>query len=303
MRPVRTGFAGGVNGFGFVPSIRINVASRTLAVSASVRSSSFGFGFLPMLAPFEAPRLKIARAQRHIEELASRVADFWREKPISIVVEDHPSFAPFNVVWTARISKPVPHDLAPIVGDAIHNLRTALDLMASDLVQLNRQSTKGVYFPIAAAEAGLDDMIKDKNFRRAGPDAVALLKNLKPFRGGNEAIRALHDLDLKDKHQALLPIAHGANVDLSYLLANSETAKADDIAKLRKWSSRIERDGQMLVIPMRSHSPPVGTKIKAEFALTLDHEGALGRFEIVAALNELARIVEAVVGEFEGLKS
>lgn len=34
-----------------------------------------------------------------------------------------------------------------------------------------------------------------------------LLKAQKPYRGGNEFLRSIHDLDVLDKHSALIPIA------------------------------------------------------------------------------------------------
>ena len=44
-----------------------------------------------------------------------------------------------------------------------------------------------------------------KNFDRAGPDAVRLLRTYRPCTGGNATLRALHDLDVQDKHQAFIP--------------------------------------------------------------------------------------------------
>ena len=48
-------------------------------------------------------------------------------------------------------------------------------------------------------------MIKEKNFHRAGPKAVALLKKFAPHKGGNIALRAIHDLDMQDKHRSIVP--------------------------------------------------------------------------------------------------
>lgn len=105
--------------------------------------------------------------------------------------------------------KSYPPELALALGDAIHNLRTSLDLLASNLVELNGMSPKGVYFPFALDAAGLKQQIKDKKFDRAGPKAVQLLHKIGPHHEGNKELRGLHDLDIMDKHKLILPVLHG----------------------------------------------------------------------------------------------
>jgi hypothetical protein len=48
-------------------------------------------------------------------------------------------------------------------------------------------------------------MIKKKNFHLAGGPAITLLRQYAPYKGGNIALRGLHDLDICDKHEALVP--------------------------------------------------------------------------------------------------
>ena len=258
-----------------------------------------------MLAPFEASRLKIARARRHIGELDRLVADYLGRSPVTIVVEEcpWPMLVPTDS-WIARINEPVPTDLAPVIGDAIHNLRTALDLLANDLVRLAGENTKGVYFPFAEHESGLQDQIKRKNFSLAGAKAVELLKKLRPYRGGTIGLRGLHDLDVMDKHQALVPIIGTVVIDLSGRVPNADPATKD---QLTNWPTRIDHDGQLVVSMPAGWGPRRGTRIKQDYVLTIDLEvgpQSTGRgYEVVAILNELARIVEGVVTEFEKLSS
>jgi len=105
-----------------------------------------------------------------------------------------------------------------IVGDAIHNLRTALDLMASELARIQKQDDADVYFPFAKSADAFDLAIKSRNFQKGGEDAVALLKTFAPYHGGNKLLRALHDLDIRDKHTSLVPTGSTllVNVQFSY---------------------------------------------------------------------------------------
>jgi hypothetical protein len=97
-----------------------------------------------MIAPFEAAKLKIERANKHIQELELSIASYFSENPCALVVEPFPGTL-HSHAWIARIRKPVPLFLSAIIGDAVHNLRTSLDLLACDLVRLTGRSVRYAY--------------------------------------------------------------------------------------------------------------------------------------------------------------
>ncbi|MEQ9190477.1 MAG: hypothetical protein RLQ25_08225 [Alphaproteobacteria bacterium] len=154
--------------------------------------------------PFSAPAAKIRRALRHLSELQQCINEHLASNPVEwkseiTEVDGRRAFA-FQMH-----SEALPSDLGLIVGDVIHNLRAALDLAACELVRANGESDANVYFPFCRNADELDTIIRSRNFHRAGPNAVALLADLKPYADGNTALRAIHDLDIQDKHQALIP--------------------------------------------------------------------------------------------------
>ena len=152
---------------------------------------------------FAAPRTKVQRAKGFVAELSAETQRYIDSKPCTVkVIQPDPATPPtIEVRWDGIGLTP-----GAIIGDAIHNLRTALDLMASELATLNGKSNKDVYFPLSDSAETLDDAIKRRRFDKAGDDAVALLRTIKPYRGGNELLRLLHDLDISDKHTALVPV-------------------------------------------------------------------------------------------------
>lgn len=148
---------------------------------------------------FRWSRVKLKRAHKFIAEVEVGLATYNSSNPYSAEWD-------FSGAETAlRINrKEVDPELLAALGDAVHNMRTALDLMASELVRLNGKNDKDVYFPFAASQNQFPDAIKKKNFHRAGNDAVALLNQFAPYKGGNERLRAIHDLDIEDKHKSIL---------------------------------------------------------------------------------------------------
>jgi len=156
------------------------------------------------------PRLKVSRAKRHIRDLNNEITAYVRSNPYQIVIEQDPNST--QHLWTLRVRQKVPQEFAGIIGDAIHNLRSALDLLACDLVRMNGGETKDVNFPFAGGADGLEIAIKNRNINRAGKDVVEIIRSLKPYTGGNEALRAIHDLDIADKHVTLIPTTHFAGI-------------------------------------------------------------------------------------------
>ncbi len=148
---------------------------------------------------FTGSLTKIVRATKFIDELENLLNDYNNNEPFSAKLDYANN--PFKVVieW-----KGLGHEAMAVLGDVVHNLRVALDLLASELARINGKNDWNVYFPFAATGTEFPNAIKKRNFDNAGLDAVALLHTFAPYRGGNELLRAVHDLDIKDKHTALI---------------------------------------------------------------------------------------------------
>jgi hypothetical protein len=161
-----------------------------------------------MLGSFYAPNLKIERARKHLADLEAEIAAFSATRPArfeSAILP--PEDGVQRVFFQMHFQQPWP-TLGAIIGDVIHNLRTALDLAACDMVRWKEGETadvRKVYFPFCKSPDELDAMIRERHFHRAGEDAVALIREAKPYIGGNATLRAMHDLDIQDKHTALIP--------------------------------------------------------------------------------------------------
>jgi hypothetical protein len=246
--------------------------------------------------PFGAARLKIERAGQHIAELRIAISGFLASKPVEIIVEAPDTFKlTQSHVWTARVRNTVPLAMSSILGDAVHNLRTALDLLASDLAKLNGKNPAGVHFPFAGDVLGLDDQIRRKNFTRAGPQAVKLLRSLKPYKGGNIALRGLHDLDLQDKHQAVLPTISAVSLPGFALILGTKHNLVPE------WKTTVTHDGQMILIMPAIDNLAVGTEMKAHLSLVFGEGGPFAEAEIIPTLETLRENVVSTVEAFEAL--
>jgi hypothetical protein len=172
--------------------------------------------------------LKIDRAKQHFREFeleAKRYSDrrSYRAERVGYRKNNRQHWR-----YVLRITEQPPRTLSPILGDAFHNLRSALDHIAAALVPSERRSHS--QFPIltvdlwALNEVGefvvTDDQPRER-FERCvrgmPPEAIAKLLELQPYarypdRPEGFPISLIQRFDNADKHSRLIAFASGLSL-------------------------------------------------------------------------------------------
>lgn len=156
---------------------------------------------------FIGSKLKVKRANQHIDELQRILLAFLKTDFYRLHIERDPKDG-MNVL-KFETTQEMPCEVPLIIGDSIHNLHAALDLMACEIVSLAGDTPDretGFYF-----RDSRDELIKTIDDRKikAAPSAIIdlIVDTIKPYKGGNDPLCALHDLDIMDKHRLLIPVA------------------------------------------------------------------------------------------------
>jgi hypothetical protein len=99
-------------------------------------------------------------------------------------------------------------DAALIIGDALHNLRSALDLLYFQVVLAWGKTTKWTRFPIRDTREELIGPLKNALETNQISKSVHdfILDTVKPYKAGNYPVWAVDDLNVWDKHQLLIPV-------------------------------------------------------------------------------------------------
>ena len=150
---------------------------------------------------FAGPKLKWLRAQTHMRELLQLLDVHGMSLDVRfepVEGEDH--------TYRTVFSKPTPQWLPLVLGDVIHNLRSALDLLICDIARARNKSPSKLKFPFADNQRRYEDAIDTGEIRRLGSDVQKALKALKAFKDGNALLRGLHDLDIADKHDIIITV-------------------------------------------------------------------------------------------------
>lgn len=166
--------------------------------------------------------LKIARARLHFTEAKTLIDGFMSVARLTYTEEEVPE-ATHMICYRSGISHELPQEIPFIIGDVVHNLRSALDLMMCDIARLRGKSASEIKFPFAEDENSLRLKLEKGELKKLGADVRDALLDLAPYKGGNIALRGLHDLDIMDKHKLVIPAvtygAIGLNTGWAYMPA------------------------------------------------------------------------------------
>jgi|GEM_PF-550360 len=200
-------------------------------------------------------RAKVERAETQINEINDLVGAFLAASPYALksqVNRDHS-----REIWRYELTAKAPVAIAIVAGEAMHNLRSALDHLACAVAELHSGSSKGTYFPFGADAQIFEKQLSDKA-KKLPVDAQNMIRALKPYGGGNDLLWSLHDLNRRDKHIELAPIQVGILTDMTTLVVT--TGRIDTIGP--RTGRHLVRDRQTgnFVQFIEGHQPRISTE-------------------------------------------
>lgn len=238
---------------------------------------------------FIGARLKVKRARQHIEELNAALAEHLERGAGELRVKQEAKHD-YRLVFEAE---PVPAEVSLILGDAVHNLRTALDHLAWELVAAaDRKPGKDTYFPIRETREKLINAVDKGEMKFAGRDVCRLIiDTIQPYKGGNGALWPLHDTDIVDKHRLLVPVVA---ITLTPLMSIHD-AEGRGILDFR---FEVPAGGSQNIY--RSHIPfEVTTEGKPTFSVFFPEDSGFGAEPVIPTLHQLAEVVSGVINSIE----
>ena len=245
------------------------------------------------------PALKLKRAKHHIEDYIAQAEVIYKRNGPSFFVEDNPSTR--ERALCINIDTSVPDHFSLIIGDAIHNLRSALDHLTWDIVNPhNPPRPNEVQFPFCRKQESFESALAHRQIALAGKEIVDKFSALKPYPGGDELLYALHQLDIADKHQLIVPVVTMPGFDL--LKVRDVVPSAPDIEIRNRGFTNIAKDKRLAVwgydpripfeIPKKGKDVDVIIQIMFEVGQTLSGKS------VSASLRSLAITVENAIKSF-----
>lgn len=261
-------------------------------------------------------RAKVDRANQHIRNLEGGLRDLRQAEPYKIGAKRDPQTGQLNI---HVLNVPtIPSVASAITGDALQNMRSALDHLAYELWLLGPAGGKGgpakhVYFPIAedATKYKAEAPGKVQGMRK---EAIKAIDAIKPYGTGNrntpgDTLWRLHYLNIVDKHRALMLVGSAfRSLNFSPVL---EAAWPDDPKRpkpalppffLRPMNRQFPlKVGDVLF----SHAPneEVAQKMEFRFEEAFGEPGIAEGEPLLETLQGMADLVDHLIADFRPLLS
>jgi hypothetical protein len=178
---------------------------------------------------FEASKLKIKRANKHISEFQEMVKTFVKSDFYSFGIETDANTG--QNILRFKVTADPSWELPLILGDAIHNLRAALDLAYVELiVNIGKEPTDWTTFRVWDDRDKLVSTLSKGILKGSDGIIKMLADEICAYKGGNALLTALDGLDIDDKHLLLIPVfsvAQLRHVDAIIRVGNADVTMHD----------------------------------------------------------------------------
>jgi hypothetical protein len=181
--------------------------------------------------PLLSCRIKVDRANLHFNELTEATRKFTARWTHQIYSDEESE--PSIKIYRIRILEDIPAEWSGFIGDIIHNLRSALDCLAAELIikfhpAAGEPELRDTYFPIAREPSDLNRGRRSRFLNRVGPRVERLVRRLQPYREGKgHVLWQIDALDIADKHRRIIPAFAGVGSINFFVVPPSNGSRLD----------------------------------------------------------------------------
>lgn len=251
--------------------------------------------------PLSGCQLKLDRAYEHVEALNREIAGFLKRKPYEPVGKFDRETSEYLVWMRVRDTPPVRWSI--IIGEMVHNLRSALDHLAWQLVRANGgKPTRDTGFPIFTqdpfAESANERTLERWQAMTAGmhPDDVAIIQGCQPYKRGDKmnSFFVLNSLSNRDKHREM----HFAQNIMRHSKISFENVRDCRLEKLMEpYRGTVENETivQHYRVVRTGDNPYVDMQTECAFDIAFAEPRAIAGFSVTETLISLSNVVHDIV--------
>jgi hypothetical protein len=249
---------------------------------------------------------KLARADVHLEAVKSALKDVTHSAPD--LVHGELDRRAHVYLFRAQRDSLSPTAVSSVIGDCVHNLRTALDYLVWELVAIaGHAGSAATEFPIftdpTRYRAGAPRKIKG-----VPPGVEAIFEKLQPFYGPNsdpfhpdwrepteEPLAMLYELDRWDKHRSL----NLTEDNISATLVGFEQLGMIVPPTPAKLPGRFQRGGILAAAEVSVDHPDVDVYLRAAYDIAFDRGGPAAGEPVIQTLTRIRQEVrERIIPAF-----
>lgn len=247
-----------------------------------------------MSQPLVGPKLKVERANNQIREVEAAIIAFQREQRYELFSEKH-SEEGYECL-KLRATNELPAEISVITGEALFNLRSALDQAVHSAASRNGvlvMERSG--FPIEVTEQKFESKLRKRKIQDRLPDLADFLRELKPYKRGNSLLWQLHILNSTDKHKILVPIG-GAHLGSNFQLSGRPIGIGRHTFRTPKGIQPLDKEPVLVIYP-------AGMQLVGDIQIITDVafrdiEGAQVKM-VLPTLQQFSDMTSGIIGSME----
>jgi hypothetical protein len=165
-------------------------------------------------------RRKIKRAYHHIAELETCIDSLKKRLLATAHVDANTGCEYIKCGFADAEESEILEGLSAIIGDAVHNMKCALDHVWFETVRrlIPSGSWGKTRFPVYPTRDDLELALRKLEIDVSSPYFFRfIIGQIKPYDTGDWAIRPMHKLDIRDKHRLLIPAIYYSSIGDIYL--------------------------------------------------------------------------------------
>lgn len=149
---------------------------------------------------------KLARAQEHLEALDAELVKFFDSNPYGALgeIEGEDGWYVFRV----KTRRQPPPRIGVLLGEYVHQVRSAFDHFAWALAELHTRGTPPsvIGFPIETSRTNFQKKARHRLDGHISPGWFAVIEAMQPYDAHDHALAILERLWNRDKHQTIIPL-------------------------------------------------------------------------------------------------
>jgi hypothetical protein len=215
--------------------------------------------------------LKLDRAQEHIQSLREEVATFRNGDPPPFGFRTEQQAQPdksVEYVLYAVVREQPPRRFAVIIGDTIHNIRSALDHLAYELSSSEARKSRSTGFPIFTDESQFKQVGLPR-IQSIAEDERELIERVQPYVATNpprnDPLAILNTLSNLDKHRLLVPFVAAVDVRESWVASDNAEIKWNFIE-----AGPVEDGARIVGFTATPRDPSVAMEVDTQSGLQIE---------------------------------
>ena len=254
--------------------------------------------------PLDGCNEKLNRAHEHLAALRQAHDAYLGTKPFVADQVFKPEGS--EIIFVGRVLRPPPLRIGVIIGDLIHNLRSALDHLVWQLVLDNGETpTRDNQFPVCTRRE-LWGKAREQSLAGIRDGHAELIERVQPFQSvkpGNAPLARLHKLWNEDKHRVVMTVlaATRDDTDVPFVTRPIPLSKFTPIRDISKMLSAdgfygTPLDGHALArLRIEASGPRARAEMLSQWRAGLSFVDGI---PAEVTINAMATTVESLVNAF-----